>query len=159
MGCSRALGIISMNISAHYFNHGSAYTRKGAWFICSCFSGPKILIIKAHAVCNEVPTFDLQVLLKNIVKKEASCAIYTCNLMLYLLRGVSLIYVCSRGCSFPLFWYYSLQQNITGPLQTKPLLSLINLLLLAHFFLLHMMFHPDKKRLLSSDHQRGMCFI
>lgn len=56
-------------------------------------AAPKILIIKPHAVCYEVPTFDLQVLLKNIVKKQASCAIYTCNLMLHLLMGVSVIYV------------------------------------------------------------------
>lgn len=119
-----------MNISAHYFNHGSAYARRGLGLLHSCFSGPKILIIKPHAVCYEVPTFDLQVLLKNIVKKEASCAIYTCNLMLHLLMGVSVIYVCSRGCSSPQFWCYSFQHNITRPLQSVPLLRLINLLLL-----------------------------
>lgn len=75
----------------------------GVWggFIGSCLSRLKTPpIIKPHAVCVEVPTFDLQDLLKNIVKKkikkEARCAIYTCNLMLYLLMGAPVIYVCSR---------------------------------------------------------------
>lgn len=84
-----------MNISAHYFNHGFTYAGEGACFIGSCLNRPKTPIIKPHAVCIEVSTFDLQDLLKNIVKKEASCAIYTCNLMLYLLMGVPVIYVCS----------------------------------------------------------------
>lgn len=86
-----------MNISAHYFNHDSTYAGEGACFIGSCFNRPKTPIIKPHAVCVEVSTFDLQDLLKNIVKKEASCTIYTGNLMLYLLMGVPVIYVRS-GC-------------------------------------------------------------
>lgn len=69
----------------------------------SCLNRPKTPIIKPHAVCVEVPTFDLQDLLKNIVKKEASCAIYTCNLMLYLLMGVPVIYAHAGCCSSLLF--------------------------------------------------------
>lgn len=72
MGCSRALGIISMNISTHYFNHGSTYAAKGACFIGSCFSCLETLIIKpCFCLQRGSPTFDLQdVLKKNIVKRR-----------------------------------------------------------------------------------------
>ena len=123
-----------MNISARYFNHGSTYKGEGAQFIASCLNCPKTPIIKPHAVCIEVPIFDLQDLLKNIVQKEPSCAIYTCNLMLYLLMGEPVIYVCSNCCYSLLFWCHRLQQNISGPPQSMPLVSLINLLSVAWFF-------------------------
>lgn len=57
-------------------------------------------VIKPHAVCvRGFLPFDLQDLLKKKKrrKKRASCAIYTRNLMLYLLMGAPVIYV--RGAA------------------------------------------------------------
>lgn len=100
-----------MNISAHYFNHGCTVCRCGGGGGGDCFISVScgwgetpspshspslpalpLTIIKLHAVCIWSLTSDLQDLLKSTIKKQASLAIKTCNLIPCLLMGLAVIY-------------------------------------------------------------------